>query len=82
MIRYLEDVHPTATFEKKLVPRRGFLQLAPGQGSDGYGMKISTDYLAKVNNKTYRVYATCISNLSSCWVQVAGEQLFLRSTDI
>lgn len=82
MIRYLTDVHSNVQFSKKPVPRRGMLGLYPGQGSDGYGMKISTDYLAKVNDKTYRVYATCISNLPSLWIKVANEQFFIRDTDI
>ncbi len=42
-ITYADEVVGPYTLHRRPVPRRGLLQLAPGQGADGYGRKISTD---------------------------------------
>lgn len=60
------------------VVRRGFLQLAPGQNEDGYGSKISTDYLVQLNKRQYRVYAVCFSNVASHYIIKGGKKLYLR----
>lgn len=72
------------TVEHKPVPRRGILQLAPGQRPSGYGSKISTDYAIRFNGKgrAYRVYAVCYSNVASFYVVVGGKQLFVRGVDL
>lgn len=82
MVRYLADVHPGTKFKKKAVTRRGILQLTPGQGNDGYGRKISTDYMARVNDRWQRVYCVCISNVGSLYVLQGTEKLFVRDSDI
>jgi hypothetical protein len=66
------------------VPRRGILQLAPGQGADGYGKKISTDYQAHLPNepRPYRVYAVCFSNSASHFIVRRGQTLFLASGEL
>jgi hypothetical protein len=74
MVKYLEG----ATFTRNPVPRRGMLQLAPGQGLHGYGNKISSDYMAHVNGRAYRVYCTCYSNVASYYIVSKGEKLFVR----
>lgn len=81
-VKYLMDAFPTTTFFRKDVPRRGMMQQAPGQGPDGYGRKISTDYMAIVNNKKMRVYCCCISNSGSLYVEIKGEWYFVREGDI
>lgn len=72
------------TIHKRPVPRRGILQLAPGQGADGYGDKISTDYVLRLDgdSRTYRVYAVCHSNVASFYVLKGGEKLFVRDADL
>ena len=43
-LRYLTDVFTDVVFSRNDVPRDG-LGHAPGQGADGYGRKITTDYV-------------------------------------
>jgi hypothetical protein len=50
----------------------------PGQGLDGYGSKITTDYKIDHNGRTYRVYATCYSNAASHWILYEGAKIFIR----
>ena len=79
---YLLDVFPETTFRKTPVPRRGMMQLAPGQGQDGYGRKISSDYMAFFNNRWHRVYCCCISNSGSLYVPIKGKWHFIRDYDV
>ena len=44
-ITYADDVVGSYTLHRRPVPRRGVLQLAPGQSAEGYGNKITTDKL-------------------------------------
>ena len=80
-LRYLTDVFTDVVFSRNDVPRDG-LGHAPGQGADGYGRKITTDYVAQINGRTYRVYAICFSNAASHYVTYKGEKLFLKDSDI
>ena len=59
------------------VPRRGILQLAPGQGKDCYGRKISSDYKIKYEGRWHRVYIACFSNVSSVYIQQYKTDLYL-----
>jgi hypothetical protein len=52
----------------------------PGQGKDGYGRKISSRYIAKVDGKWYRVYLTQISNAGSFWVVVRKVKYHLHDS--
>ena len=79
-LRYLTDVFTDVVFHRNNVVRRN--GLAPGQGADGYGRKITTDYVAQINGRTYRVYAICFSNAASHYVTYKGEKLFLKDSDI
>lgn len=69
-IQYVNEVFAGASFELKEapVPRRGMLQLAPGQREDGYGSKIHTDYMLRVNATWHRVYCVCWSNAGSLYI--------------
>lgn len=74
----------------KPVPRRGVLQLAPGQNQDGYGDRISTDYMirdpndanVKQRNRWYRVFTICWSNSGSFYIERRGLRLWLRSNEL
>lgn len=45
-----------------------------GQGVDGYGVKIQSDYKIQLphSNRWYRVYITQVSNAGSLWVESKG----------
>ena len=79
-VKYLQD-HYDVKFIRKPVPRRGMLQLAPGQGADGYGSKISTDFIAIIGGIQHRVYYCCFSNAGSHYVLVKGETFYLRELE-
>lgn len=81
-VSYLLDHHPKVKFFRKDVPRRGSLQYAPGQDVNGYGKRISTDYMAVVNNRNMRVYCCCFSNAASFYVEIKGKCYYLREGDI
>lgn len=51
-----------------------------GQNSDGYGTKISTDWILifEEDNRRRRVYATCYSNVASYWIIYKGNKLYLH----
>ena len=53
----------------------------PGQGMDGYGSKITTDYILTYQGRKYRVYSTCFSNAASYWVTITGIKTYLPSFD-
>lgn len=78
-IQYIPHDSPT-----KVVPVKmrhvGFGMMAyPGQGDDGYGMRITTDKKVEFKGRWYRVYATCFSNCASYWITVRGEgRLYLQ----
>ena len=76
-IQYLTDTHPTATLERWKFAGRPW----SGRDAQGYGLKIPTDYGARVNGRRYRVYAACISNVASLYITVRGQRLHLRDTD-
>lgn len=81
-VKYLTDEIENVTFGFKPVRRVSLFRLLPGQGADGYGSKISTDYTAKIGNRTHRVYLTIHSNVGSNYVIVKGEKLFLHDYDL
>lgn len=81
-VEHLTEKFDGVEFFKKPVPRLGMMQLAPGQGSDGYGKKISTDYMAKVNGRNHRVYCICFSNSGSLYVVVGGKNYYVRDFDV
>lgn len=80
-IVYADAAVGSYTLHSCPVPRRGVLQLAPGQSAEGYGRKITTDIVLKFRGDTQerRVYATCFSNAASHWIIHHGTKLWLRS---
>lgn len=80
-IKYADEVVGTYTLHRRPVPKRGMLQLSPGQGADGYGKKITTDICLKFRGekKERRVYCICFSNSGTCYVVVNGKPLYLKS---
>lgn len=44
------------------------------QTRTGYGGKLTTQNKALFNGKLYRIYATCWSNVATCWFTVKGQQ--------
>lgn len=77
MVEYLTEEY---TLVDAPVKRRGgILGLLPGQSEDGYGKKITTDKKVQLpDGKTYRVYATCFSNVASHWIMKDKKVLYLR----
>jgi hypothetical protein len=53
-----------------------------GQGDDGYGKKISTEWEAQIKGETKwrKVYAICFSNVASHYIVVDGATLYLRDS--
>ncbi len=84
MVEYVKDKFPEATYLAKPVPRRGssWNRMAPGQGADGYGTKISTDYMVVIDKIKYRVYACCVSNVASHYILVKKEAYYIDDFDI
>lgn len=81
VVRYADEVVGSYTLYRREVAKRGgILQLAPGQGQDGYGRKITSDIVLRFGGegRAYRVYATCFSNAASLWIMYQGQKLHLR----
>ena len=70
--RYLRDVAPEAKIYRSPVRPDGFGGNYPGQGADGYGRKISTDYVARYGGRTRRVYVCQFSNAGTAYVIDGG----------
>lgn len=50
-----------------------------GQSPSGYGRKIATHYLVRLNGGPWRrVYCTCFSNVGSVWVTRLGQKYHFR----
>lgn len=86
-IRYLSDElagRKRYTFERSPVQRSGgLLNLLPGQNEEGYGDKISTDWVCKIEGcKPVRVYAVCWSNSASFYVIYDKTKCYLHSTEL
>lgn len=80
-VNYL-PVHEIESWRFTPVQRRGgILQLLPGQGEDGYGDKISTDRMVRVESRWHRVYAICWSNAASHYIIKGGQKLYIRDCD-
>jgi hypothetical protein len=74
-LRYLRDAQPTAVFYRAPIDGR-----RPGQGADGYGRKIATDYAVRYG--TRRVYCCIFSNAGSLYVVDSGERLYVDDFDM
>ena len=49
-----------------------------GRNVDGYGRKIPTGAMLRVQNRWRRVYLTQFSNVGSRWIILNGKKKFLR----
>jgi hypothetical protein len=76
-IRYLRELQPAAVFYRAPIDGR-----RPGQGADGYGRKIATDYAARYGGRTRRVYCCIFSNAGSLYVVDHGERLYVGDFDM
>ena len=58
----------------------GWGERAPGQNEEGYGSKITTDWVVMFpgSSRKYRVYATCWSNAASHWILKDRQKLHLN----
>jgi hypothetical protein len=52
------------------------------QTSSGYGAKLTTTKMLKVNNKLHRVYCACYGNSGSCYIIKNGSKLYLHDYPI
>lgn len=43
----------------------------------GYGNKLPTRYMVRYNNRLYRVYSICYSNVSTEYVLIEGEKVIV-----
>ena len=80
-IQYADEVIGIYTLHRRPIPKRGMLQLSPGQGADGYGKKITTDICLKFadEKRERRVYCICYSNSGTCYIVIKGKPLYLKS---
>ncbi len=44
----------------------------------GYGSKLPSRYMVKFNNRWYRVYSICYSNVSTEYVLINGERVIVQ----
>lgn len=74
-IEYLLDTYPQVTFEIHVPEQRR------GQGTDGYGVKIQSDYMAKINGKgrLFRIYTCLIGNNGASYIVKGGQDYWFRS---
>jgi hypothetical protein len=83
-VTYLNEVTKGFSLHKNPVEVGPFpLCLRPGQGEDGYGDAIKTDYEVSIHGKSrrYRVYAICYSNVSSHYINYLRRRVYLRDSD-
>ena len=48
------------------------------QTTTGYGLHLTTHRKALYNGRWYRVYAACVSNVASHWIETKGKRLYLQ----
>jgi hypothetical protein len=71
-IEYLP--YGTPTREKPLPwQARGIRQTA-----SGYGRRLTLATQALHDGRWYRVYAMCMSNAATCWIETEGRRLYLH----
>ena len=71
----MNDYLPAST-ELKDAPLRWHTQ-GLSQTATGYGLHLTTHHKALYNGRWYRVYAACISNVASHWIETKGRRLYL-----
>jgi len=56
-----------------------FHEAGLSETASGYGLRLTSPYKVEHNGRLYRVYNTCVSNVSSSWILVGGEKTYLRT---
>jgi hypothetical protein len=77
MLKYLENFEILHDMPKGAILTAWGVKF-PGQDDMGYGSMITTDRVAVVEGKKYRVYAACHSNCASYYIIRHGQKWFLR----
>ena len=82
-VDYLEDNFGGYVKMRRDVPRLGMMGNAPGQQADGYGRKISTDWMVRCDDgmRLFRVYCICFSNSGSLYIKRGGDAYYLRDLE-
>ena len=70
------------TVEIRPVPRYGPWGLIRGQSPSGYGRKIPSDYMVRLDGRLHRVYVVCFSNSGSHYIVRAGKTLYLHDYEL
>lgn len=78
MIHYVNDRKPVTLEDHPLWWHEQGLH----QTASGYGQRLTTRYKIRHNGRLYRVYATCISNVSSLWIISLGVKLHIADYQI
>ena len=73
---YLSGTYPTKT---KPLPwqTKGLSYTA-----SGYGAKIPTQHIIKVDNRWRRIYATCYSNAATMWITFNNKKFIVESYNL
>ena len=77
MVKYLEDSFVIEDVKEELLE---WQRLGLQETASGYGKKLTSGFKVKVNGRWYRVYVTCISNVSSLWITVQGTKYVIRES--
>jgi hypothetical protein len=82
-LRYVEDYFDTIESKQQEPPSVLAGCMPYGQQADGYGRKIATRYLVRLNKKGpwRRVYCVCFSNAGSVYIIVKGESYYFRQDE-
>ena len=82
-VMYAEDHFSTIESKQEEPPCVKAGCMPYGQGADGYGRKIATQYLVRLDNKGpwRRVYCICFSNSGSVYILVKGEMYMFRQDE-
>lgn len=80
MVQYAEDHFGVIESKTEPPPSVKAGRYPYGQGADGYGSKIATNYLVRLDRRGpwRRVYCTCFSNCGTVWVSAKGKRYCFR----
>jgi hypothetical protein len=60
--------------------KREFWCGAFGQTASGYGKKLKTEWIVRIENRWHRVYCVCYSNVGTCYVIRKGKRYIVRES--
>ena len=77
VIRYLRDYHKFTIRAEDTTPNYG-------RSADGYGRKIPTNRLIRLEGEKRwrRVYAICFSNCASHYIMIGGDAYYIHDGDV